>query len=260
VTRQSTERTVQPSSTPASIRKSHILVVEDDTEVSGAIKCYLEAEGYDVSTVNSVARMRIEITIKSTKVDLILLDVGLPDEDGWSALRWLRARGPVPVVIVSGRSDMIDRVVGLELGADDYLVKPFELRELLARIRSVQRRTLQAANTEVGGDSTLSFGEWVLDMTIQQLRAEDGTIVHLTVAEYRIVVLLAQNPRKVLSRDQLMGAIMERSWAHYDRSVDVHVSNLRRKIDRDPSRPSLIRAVRGNGYMFVPNCGVGAEV
>ena len=256
---QSIQRVVNPSASASPAPKSHILLVEDDPKISSVIKLYLEREGYGVVTADTAAAMRTAITIKSTKFDFILLDVGLPDEDGWSALRWLRARSPVPVIMLTGRGDTTDRVVGLELGADDYLVKPFDLRELLARMRSVQRRALQPFNAEAKSEGALAFGDWVLDLTTQQLKAENGTTVHLTVAEYRIVVLLAQNPRKVLSRDQLMGAIMERSWAHYDRSVDVHISNLRRKVDRDPARGSLIRAVRGNGYMFVPNRAIESD-
>jgi DNA-binding response OmpR family regulator len=191
----------------------------------------------------------------------VLLDVGLPDEDGWSALKWLRARSDhLPIIMLTGKSEMTDKVVGLELGADDYLAKPFELRELLARIRTVQRRTEKVAAAlaaaappaEGGADGKICFAGWVLDSASHLVRSAAGEPLHLTQAEFRILTLLARNPGVVVPRDDLMSAAAGRDWDPFDRSVDVHISNLRKKLDLDPDLPSLIRTVRGAGYMFVP--------
>jgi two-component system, OmpR family, response regulator len=236
-------------------RKLHVLIVEDDDSISMPTKAYLEHEGYETSVSESVAGMR-SATMDGT-VDLIILDVGLPDEDGWSALRWLRARSGLPVIMLSGRCDTGDKVVGLELGADDYLAKPFELRELLARLRSIQRR-LQHAETAVSSAPTekaIKFAGWVLDPLSQQLTSDTGQLVHLTQMEYQLLALLVQSPRRVVTRDQLMDVMANRDWEPFDRSVDVHISKLRRKIDPVGKVSSLIRTVRGSGYMFIPDGG-----
>ncbi|MBI3517337.1 MAG: response regulator transcription factor [Proteobacteria bacterium] len=240
---------------PAAPHKPHVLIVEDDPAVSKLIKTYLEREGYDPAVVETVAGLRA--AAEASKVDLVILDIGLPDEDGWSALRWLRARGNVPVIMLTGKSDTVDKVIGLELGADDYLAKPFDLRELLARMHSVQRRAdqAQAVAGDAAKEQALTFAEWVLDLSSQQLKSEAGEPVHLTQAEYRILVLLAQNPRRVVTRDQLMDVMAGRDWEPFDRSIDVHISNLRRKLDTSPKAASLIRTVRGTGYMFIPDRG-----
>jgi two-component system, OmpR family, response regulator len=234
--------------------KSQILVVDDDVAIVRIVVKYLENEGYRTAAVSTVAQMRA--TFESTKVDFVILDVGLPDEDGWSALRWLRGRSTVPVVMFTGKGETIDKVLGLEMGADDYMAKPVEMRELLARIRSIERRIGHApAPPEAPASETIRFAEWALDLSSQQLKSQTGDAVPLTLAEYRILVLFAQNVRRVISRDQLMDAMAGRSWEPYDRSIDVHISNLRRKLDRDPKLPSLIRTIRGAGYMFVPDRG-----
>jgi DNA-binding response OmpR family regulator len=231
--------------------KVKILAVEDDRSIAKLLHTYLEREGYAVSDSDTVAAMRR--TVESTQVDLVLLDVGLPDEDGWSALKWLRARSDVPIIMLTGKNETIDKVIGLELGADDYLSKPFEFRELLARIRTILRRTEKAAvQVEAPADEKISFAGWVLDPTSQLVKSEDGDLLHLTQAEYRILALLVRNPGRVIVRDDLMSAAAGRDWDPMDRSIDVHVSNLRKKLDLDPDLPSLIRTVRGAGYMFVP--------
>jgi len=239
---------------PRSGVKTQILVVEDDTGVSKLIKTYLEREGYAVAVAETVGEMRA--AVERAPVDMVILDVMLPDEDGWSALRWLRARHALPVIMLTGKAEPIDRVIGLELGADDYVAKPFDLRELLARMRTIQRRVdkVQAQPTANTAEA-IQFAGWTLDIVSQQLKSETGDAVHLTQAEYRILVLLARNPRRVVSRDELMDATAGRDWEPFDRSIDVHISNLRRKIDPEPKQPSLIRTVRGAGYMFVPQRG-----
>jgi two-component system, OmpR family, response regulator len=233
--------------------KAHVLVVEDDVAVAKLVKSGLEHEGYGVSVVGTVAGLRA--AIEAGNVDLVILDVMLPDEDGWSALRWIRARGEIPVLMLSGKDETVDKVVGLELGADDYLTKPFDLRELLARLRSIRRRAEPPSQAKRAADEVLRFPGWVLDLSSQRLTTEAGKVVHLTPLEYRILVLLVRNPRRAVTRDQLMAAATDRDREPLDRSIDVHVSNLRRKLDPDPALPSFIRTVRGAGYMFVPNRG-----
>ena len=237
---------------------SKILIVEDDRAVFRLLQSYLEREGYSVVNAETVASMRR--LIESTQIGLVLLDVGLPDEDGWSALKWLRARSDVPIIMLTGKGEMTDKVVGLELGADDYLAKPFELRELLARIRTIQRRTEKAAAAqavaapaaESAAAGKIAFAGWVLDLASHLVKSEAGETLHLTQAEFRILTLLAKNPGVAVPRDDLMSAAAGRDWDPLDRSVDVHISNLRKKLDLDPGLPSLIRTVRGAGYMFVP--------
>jgi len=239
---------------PRSGAKPQILVVEDDVSVSKLIKTYLEREGYGVGVAETVGEMRAAVA--RAPVDMVILDVMLPDEDGWSALRWLRARHSLPVIMLTGKAEPVDRVIGLELGADDYVAKPFDLRELLARMRTIQRRLDKAqAQPTANTAEAIQFAGWTLDIVSQQLLSDASGPVHLTQAEYRILVLLARNPRRVVSRDELMDATAGRDWEPFDRSIDVHISNLRRKIDPDPKQPSLIRTVRGTGYMFVPQRG-----
>jgi DNA-binding response OmpR family regulator len=229
-----------------------ILVVEDDRAVNRLLRTYLEREGYSVLTAETVADMRR--TVETTDVAMVLLDVGLPGEDGWSALKWLRSLGELPVIMLTARSEIIDKVVGLELGADDYLAKPFELRELLARIRTVQRRIpkpgVRTADPAVS--DKISFADWILDPVSQLVKSSAGEQLHLTQTEYRILELLARHPGMAVLRDDLMKVAAGRDWDPMDRSIDVHISNLRKKLDLDPALPSLIRTVRGAGYMFVP--------
>jgi two-component system, OmpR family, response regulator len=231
--------------------KPYVLVVEDDPSVAKLLRSFLESEGYGICSAGTVAAMRI--AIEHAKIDLVILDVGLPDEDGWSALRWLRARSAVPIIMLSGKVETVDKIAGLELGADDYVGKPFDLHELLARLRCILRRTERSSPPERATDDALRFATWVLDLSNEELRTEAGETVHLTQAEYRILVMLAQNPRKVISRDRLLDGMAGREWGPYDRSIDVHISNLRRKLDCKAAGPSLIRTVRGSGYMLIPN-------
>jgi len=233
--------------------KRHVLIVEDDRNISKVIVNYLQKEGYGASSVETVAAMRSSISVRN--FDLVILDVGLPDEDGWSALRWLRARSDVPVVMLTGKGETVDRVIGLELGADDYIAKPFELRELLARLRSIWRRAEISSSTEDRRDNGIKFAGWVLDISSQQLKSDVGEIVHLTQAEYQILEMFAQNPRTIITRDKLLDVTVGRAWVPFDRSIDVHISNLRRKLDPNPNEPSLIRTIRCAGYKFIPDRG-----
>jgi DNA-binding response OmpR family regulator len=190
-------------------------------------------------------------------IDLVILDVVLPEEDGLSAIGALRADCPVPVIMVTGKSETVDRIVGLELGADDYVAKPFELRELLARVRSVLRRSKGSSRPEGTGEKSGSFefGGFRLDIDSQSLFSADGARIHLTLAEFHLLHAFIRNPNRVLTRDQLLAASTRRGWEPFDRSIDVHISHLRRKIEERPDRPQFIRTIRGAGYMFSPTPG-----
>jgi len=231
---------------------TQVLVVEKDAAVAARLKACLGGEGFSVTVAETAGAMRAAVA--RTPVDLVILDVALPDQDGWSALRWLRMRRTVPIIMLTGTTKPVDTTIGLELGADDCLAKPVDPGDLVARIRAIQQRR-DDAHAAANTDEAICFADWTLDIVNQQLRSEAGQAMHLTQAEYRILVLLARNPRRVVSRDELMDVATGRDWEPFDRSVDVHISNLRRKIDPDPSQPSLIRTVRGAGYMFVPSRG-----
>jgi DNA-binding response OmpR family regulator len=243
-----------PDDTGETAGSPRLLIVDDDGAASAAMVSYLELERFDVRAVGSARDMRH--AFEADGLDAILLDLILPDDSGWNALRWLRARSDIPIIIVTAKGATVDKVVGLELGADDYLVKPFEIRELVARLNSVLRRTDRrrpAADTTVMG--SVKFAGWTLDFTSLQLNRDDGERIHLTQAEYRLLSLLVRHPNRVVGRDELVGCLGMRDWDPLDRSVDVRISKLRSKIDLDPQLPSLIRTVRGTGYMFVPEQG-----
>lgn len=238
---------------PRAGARTQVLVVERDAAVARLIKGWLWSAGYGVALADSVADMRA--AVMRTPFDLVILDSVLPDQDGWSALRWLRARGTAPVIVLTG-GDRVDAVVARELGAEDSLAKPVDEDGLLARLSAIQQRR-DTAEMQVGASTDeYRFADWTLDIVSQRLRSGTGETMHLTQAEYRILSLLARNPRRVVSRSELMKAAAGRDWEPFDRSIDVHVSNLRRKIDPNPAQPSLIRTVRSAGYMFVPSRGI----
>ncbi len=226
--------------------KPSVLVVDDDEEIGELLRRYLSGQGLHVEVFGNAAALRARIERQAA--DLILLDLGLPDEDGLSLIRDLRERH-LPVIIVSGRGESVERVVGLELGADDYVTKPFDLRELLARIRSVLRRSAPAANAHPSG-SCFDFEGFRLEPEARRLIAADGSEVALTTGEFDLLYTLVQRPNLVLSRDQLMDSMHGREAGPYDRAIDVQIGRLRRKIERDPANPRLIKSVRGAGYLF----------
>lgn len=238
-----------------------LLIVEDDSGVSKLLTVYLEGEGFAVTVAGSVADM--QQAFQDQEPAGVILDVMLPDGDGWGALRWLRARSQLPVIMLTGKADTVDKVVGLELGADDYLAKPFDLRELLARLRTILRRhevtggkAIQTSMPDSGGDrgsGELRFPGLAIDLGAQLVRDEQGTILRLTQAEYRILLLLVRAPGSAVTRGHLMKSVAGRDWDPNDRSIDVHVSNLRRKLETALGRAGMIRTVRGAGYMFIPS-------
>lgn len=233
---------------PAAGERSRILVVDDDPEIVALLARYLGGHGLAVSGVGSGAALRKAIA--DHPPDLVLLDLGLPDEDGLSLLQYLRMQWRGPVIVVSGRGEAVERVVGLELGADDYVAKPFDFRELLARIRSVLRRAPTAIQAPAATPKRLAFDRLVLDLPARRLADENGAEIPLTAGEFELLKTLLERPHEVLTRDQLMNALHGREAGPFDRAIDVGIARLRRKIERDPSAPDLIRSVRGAGYVF----------
>lgn len=223
-----------------------VLVIDDDVDIVALLSRYFGANGYRVIAATSAAQARM--LIRSQVIELVLLDLGLPDEDGLSLLRHLQTQWRGPIIVVSGRGEAVERVVGLELGADDYVTKPFDLRELLARARSVMRRAASSATAPTTG--SLAFEGFKLDLLARRLVDASGDEVPLTTGEFELLKALLEHPREVLSRDRLMTSVHGRQAGPFDRTIDVGIGRLRRKIERDPGEPKLIKSVRGAGYLF----------
>jgi two-component system, OmpR family, response regulator len=229
----------------------HILVVDDQREICDVVQDYLSNEGYRVSVANDGATMRR--IMAQNAVDLVILDLVLPGEDGLSLARSLRDESGVGIIILTGRGDTVDRIIGLEMGADDYLPKPFHLRELLARVKSVLRRVSgRVAETTGGGRSNARFAGWNLNLTSRELRSPSGKEVRLTTGEFDLLAAFVNNANQVLTRDRLLDLARNREAGPYDRTIDVQVGRLRRKLESDPQRPTMIKTVRGTGYIFTP--------
>jgi DNA-binding response OmpR family regulator len=229
-----------------------ILVVDDDPDLLDLVTGYLGKNGFDVEGVTDATAFRASYAARTP--DLVVLDLMLPGEDGLSLLRWMRAHGGPPVIMASARGDEVDRVVGLEVGADDYLPKPFGPRELLARIRAVLRRT--GGRGEGGSSDYESFGPFRLHLASHRLVGPDGDVA-LTAAEFALLRAFVENPDQVLTRDRLITLTKGYDRSPFDRSVDVGVTRLRRKIEPDPENPIYLRTVWGEGYAFSPR---GREV
>jgi two-component system OmpR family response regulator len=224
-----------------------ILVVEDDREISGLVSALLSREGFSVRTAETGVAM--DRLLAECPADLILLDLMLPGEDGLSVCRRLRADGNIPIIMVTAKSEDIDRIIGLEVGADDYVAKPFNPRELVARIRAVLRRTAPAAAPAATSSRLLRFEDFVFDVDAHRLhRGADE--IDLSTGDYDLLCVFVERPMRVLTRDQLMDLTKGRTWEAFDRSIDVALSRLRRKIETDPSKPALIKTVRNAGYVF----------
>lgn len=242
------------------IKPIHILVVDDDARIRTMLTRYLADEGFRVSEAGDGAALRKRLAEEPP--DLVLLDLVLPNEDGFSLARFIRQQGPIPIIMLTGKSDVVDRVAGLEAGADDYISKPFHLREVLARIRTVLRRhgAPSVAPPPPAGPSTesetLVFQDWRLDLLRRELRHADGRNIALTTGEFDLLRAFALNPNRVMNRDHLMDVVKGREWSAFDRAIDAQVVRLRKKIERDPSRPELIKTVRGAGYIFATNVAV----
>ena len=228
---------------------AHILVVDDHREIRDLLSKYLARNGFRVSTADGAARARR--LLEGSAIDLVVLDIMMPGEDGLSLCRHLRASRDVPIIMLTAVAEETDRVVGLEMGADDYLVKPFNPRELLARIRAVLRRanSLPQRAGELRAE-TLRFDRWVLNVGRRELMGEDGVAIPLSTSEFQLLSALLNHPKMVLSREQLLDLTRGRAANVFDRSIDNQVSRLRRKVELDPREPSLIKTVWGGGYML----------
>jgi two-component system OmpR family response regulator len=231
---------------PLSARAVRVLVVDDDAGVREVVRRYLEAQQFHVGEAGDAVAARL--LLEREPYDLVLLDLGLPGEDGLDLARRLRERWPV--IIVSGRADPVDRVIGLEVGADDYVTKPFDLRELLARIRSVLRRSGGSQARDASAREWLEIGGLRLDVEARRLEDAEGEEIALTSGEFDLLRVLAEQPNRVLSRDTLMQRLHGRDAGPFDRAIDVQVRRLRQKIERDPAQPAVIKAIRGVGYML----------
>lgn len=232
---------------------AHILVVDDDPRIRQMLARYFTDEGFRVSLAeNGSAMWRC---LEASPTHLVLLDLMLAGEDGLTIARELRSRSEIGIIMLTGRSDMVDRVVGLEVGADDYIAKPFHLREVHARVKSVLRRLRPAVQTAGAPQEGLlqdgfRFDGFLLDLSQRRLTAPDGREVPLTTGEFDLLLVFLRHPNHVLDRDRLMDLTQGREWEAFDRSIDTQVSRLRKKIEAAPNNPTLIKSVRGVGYVF----------
>lgn len=234
-------------------KKWHILVVDDDPQICDLVKDYLEKHGYRVETARDGIEMQ-RMLGKHT-IDLVVLDIMLPGEDGLTLCRKLRENSDVMIIMLSAVGEEADRIIGLEVGADDYLAKPFSPRELLARMKALERRTTGALGQQrksraIASLPDIKFLDWTLDRNKRRLIADDDVIVPLTAGEYELLLVFLENPGRTLSRDQLLDATRGREANPFDRTIDVQIARLRKKIEQDPKDPKVIITVRGGGYQF----------
>jgi two-component system OmpR family response regulator len=226
----------------------HVLVVDDDPEIRDLLARYLSRNGYRVSAAEDGSGLAR--ALETGGVDLIILDIMLPGRDGLELARDLRARSDIPIIMLTARGDDTDRIVGLEMGADDYLPKPFNPRELLARIKTVLRRAKALPPQAKSRTKRLRFAGWTLDLAARELSSPDGVNVVLTAGEFDLLAAFAEHPQRVLSRDLLLDLTRGRQAAPFDRSIDVQVGRLRQRIEEDPKSPKLVKTVRGGGYLL----------
>jgi DNA-binding response OmpR family regulator len=240
--------------------EQHIAVVDDEPDISRLLARYLGGNGYRVTELHS-GQALMEL-MRTDPPELVLLDIGLADEDGLVIARRLREHWQTSIILVTGRSDPVDKVVGLEIGADDYVTKPFDLRELLARVKAVLRRTLPDSPSvkSAGGSDRppvgFTFLGWQLDCAARRLTAPDGVVVGLTAGEFELLRVFVTHPGRVLSRDFLLESTRGREATPFDRAVDVLVSRLRKKLEPNPGQPEILKSVRGAGYLFAPAVGL----
>ena len=233
---------------------THIAIVDDEPDITQLLAGYLSRQGFRVSELAS--GHALAALMPTDPPDLVLLDLGLPGEDGFAIARTLREHWRCGLIILTGRGDAVDKVVGLEIGADDYVTKPFDLRELLARIKAVLRRMAPVvaapADAVAAPRERLCFDRWEVDVASRQLTGPDARVVALTAGEFDLLCVLARHPGRVLSRDFLLEQTRGREAAPFDRTIDVQIGRLRRKLDDDTDDPRIIKAVRGAGYVLVP--------
>jgi two-component system OmpR family response regulator len=234
----------------------NLLVVDDDNDICCLVSKYLTQHGYRVTTARD-GRTMMQL-LATTRVDLLILDLMLPGEDGLALCRRLRSEGNLPIIMLTAISEEADRIIGLEMGADDYLTKPFNPRELLARVRAVLRRMEAAQPAHAGSGQVLEFAGWRLDVGRRQLFSPTKVMVPLRAAEFDLLRVLAERPHRVLARDQLLDLARGRMTDSFDRSIDVQISRLRRKIEVDPKSPTIIKTVRAGGYVLSAEVTVAA--
>ena len=229
-------------------QRTRVLIVEDDADVRNSTAEYLASHDFQVDVADCGDAMRA--ALEKAVPNVVLLDLRLPGEDGLSLARSLRERYDVAIIMVTAADAVVDRVVGLEVGADDYVAKPFDLRELLARVKSVLRRAQAPAAGAT--QQTVKVGGFSLDLSAHRLLDERGAEVPLTSMEFDLLRVFVGHPNQVLSRDQLLNLTRNRDWEPFDRSIDIRIARLRRKLEPDPDKPQLIKTVRGAGYCYVP--------
>lgn len=226
----------------------HILVVDDHADIRDLLKRFLEPHGFRVTCARDGKEMKRQL--ESGSYQLMVLDLMLPGEDGLSLCRGVRATSNLPIVMLTAMGEEMDKIIGLEMGADDYLAKPFNPRELLARIRAVLRRTQGQELAEPQAGHQLHFAHWTLDQARRELVDENGVTISLSTAEFDLLKVFVERPQRVLSRDQLLDLARGREAQAFDRAIDTLVSRLRRKLERDPKNPELIKTIWGGGYLF----------
>ncbi len=230
---------------------AHIVVVDDDPDVRETVGEYLRRNGFAVTEVDGGGALR-EV-MASRPIDLALLDINMPGEDGLTLAREIRGSGRAGIIMLTANSDDLDKVVGLEVGADDYVTKPFNPRELLARVKAVLRRARSSGETATLGNE-VQMGKCRLNLETRRLYEADGVEVPMTAMEFDLLRTFAERPNRVLSRDQLLDLAHSKEMEAFDRSIDTRITRLRRKIEPDPSKPDCIRTVRGAGYVYNPDC------
>lgn len=232
--------------------KPHLLVVDDHREIRDGLAKFMGGHGFRVSTAADGKAMRK--VLDESRIDLVVLDLMLPGEDGLTLCRELRAHSDTPVIMLTAMGEETDHIVGLEMGADDYVSKPFNPRELLARIKAVIRRARSLPERgRPPGEATVSFEGWTFNLARRQLEDTEGTVVPLSTGEFNLLHVFVHHPGRVLNRDQLLDLTQGREAAPFDRSIDTQVSRLRRKIEADPKDPKIIKTVWGGGYVFTPS-------
>ena len=238
--------------------KPHLLVVDDDRDIRHLIRDYLLEHGYRVSLAADGRQMHV--VLEQSRIDLIILDLMLPGEDGLSLCRKLRGQGSLPILMLTARTDPIDRILGLELGADDYLTKPFEPRELLARVRNILRRSqTQPVSLAPERVARYRFDGWQLNVATHELISPRGVSISLSVSEFRLLQVFLGHPNRILSRDQLMDFVKGREQDPFDRSIDLRVSRLRHKLQDDAKSPRLIKTLRNEGYVLAATVTVESD-
>ena len=241
--------------------QQHIVVVDDEKDVQRTLQQYLSSQGFEVTALDGAADLR-RLVEQEVTIDVAILDITMPGEDGLSLARFLREHTEVAIIMVTTLGAAVDRIVGLEMGADDYIAKPVDLRELLARIRAVLRRRTAPAQAngsasapEDAPHKVVTFGQCRLDLDSHKLYDEDGREISLKSMEFDLLKTFAERPNRVLSRGQLLELAHNGGWEPFDRSIDIRIARIRRKVEQDPGKPQVIKTVRGAGYVFCPGQG-----